>query len=45
MLKVLAAMHANENPEGARSAAEQQEVEAKAAEQLAMIEQARKAMN
>lgn len=52
ILKVLAAMHANETtpvlhaqPEGPRTDAEQQEAEAKAAEQLAMIERARKAMH
>ena len=45
ILKVLAAMHANDVPEGPRQADEQQEVEQKALEQLAMIEQARKAMS
>ena len=51
ILKVLAAMHANERPsiepapDGPRPQAEQAEIEAKAAEQLAMIETARKAMH
>jgi hypothetical protein len=45
ILKVLAAMHANDSPEGPRESEEQQAIEQKAAEQLAMIEQARKAMH
>jgi hypothetical protein len=45
ILKVLAVMHANDTPEGPRSVEEQQMVEQQAAEQLAMIEQARKAMH
>jgi hypothetical protein len=45
ILKVLAAMHANDTPEGPRSNEEQQVVEEQAAQQLAMIEQARKAMH
>lgn len=45
ILRVLAAMHANDVPEGPRSVEEQHAVEEQGAQQLAMIEQARKAMH
>lgn len=45
ILRVLAAMHANDVPEGPRGVEEQHMVEEQAAQQLAMIEQARKAMH